>query len=1024
MIYNVKKSCSRLELIIESIQKNVPLNENLRPVTRKIHAILNELIDLQPGSSWNLEKRQHTQTLETLGRLRQTIDQLPLEKGAQSRLIEKIVTLQSSIEASPFRVNQEPKKVKVDFPLAFFCDIDVADDNGAIAEDIKFAIQEGLPFVTTPQVLCGTDQKDSLDQLIEYEMLILENKDKWEIFKQMPEQGEGLLVFLPKKIYPDLTGKMLIKAFDLNENLVPLKAHEAFKRPVEKCSMENFINIFAKGIKNKVFYLSGHGNGEYVGGLNQSHYNDYLNLLDAQKCAMLTVKSCLSGGKSSLFNLAENKNGHSYLTIVQSIGDYPTVAGQEADQNISPFLSSMIHWLQNPKQKPTITELRTLVEKVEGNKSKKIVNFKQAYFPHSAGISGGFRTISEQGGRMFALTHIDVKRALLSGQLDEKVITIDGAEGLALHTTIVPISLQFQGKNPNLFSQLPGQGHHFIKEIHLINDSTALNYLQCVCWENQNLSIRDQKGYFIKKITNPSETKVIENVALCLSQDFSSALWQEGSQHYYMDSINWTPLEISPLAYDLVFHQCVEETSPDEKSIRATTAGNEDRKLLEATINEQFMSEEIYNELFGSKSNQGLLFTLEDENALCDACLKETSNEGRVELLSWLVNNDRHSLALKFMTKAQIDPNSKDLLGYTLLCSAIKNKAFALIDDLLSRCQVDADSLVEAVRKRILTTHLSNNKYLSEQDIKIAFKDKDATALGIVLDDLTQPLSEECFRFLTKLNPHLVNQISSKAPTFLGSYLNSEMAVDLLLEAGANPNLGTPSALSLAVHRGDTELIAKLLKANGNPFLKDSSGKIPLIEALLYAPVEVVKLLMDGRDPPDMMIDERRIGPVLASLFTGDEEKIKLVEGLEINNTHPTPGSMKLVDHIFNRLKCLNSLEEFNSKVKELVQTRPVFSLKAFQHAIAQFQIDGDVSLCEFILDKAPYNFEIFQALSEGTPENQEIRLKFAQRYLQRFPEEITPKFRDKAWQRTDRSSCNYSPFYRDLLNSLRQSTA
>jgi len=99
---------------------------------------------------------------------------------------------------------------------------------------------------------------------------------------------------------------------------------------------------------------------------------------------------------------------------------------------------------------------------------------------------------------------------------------------------------------------------------------------------------------------------------------------------------------------------------------------------------------------------------------------------------------------------------------------------------------------------------------------------------------------------------------------------------EALLRVKADPNLGHPSALVIAIQQRDVKLVEKLLDAGGKPFVADDSGVIPFFEAIYRSSPEVLKMLLERPDCNLKMEDKAEITPAIAVLLAGNKEKIAL----------------------------------------------------------------------------------------------------------------------------------------------------
>lgn len=129
---------------------------------------------------------------------------------------------------------------------------------------------------------------------------------------------------------------------------------------------------------------------------------------------------------------------------------------------------------------------------------------------------------------------------------------------------------------------------------------------------------------------------------------------------------------------------------------------------------------------------------------------------------------------------------------------------------------------------------------------------------------------------------------TTKNPLMVASYHGFKDVVQLLLEAGANPNKsfgGGPTPLLHAVRHGLKEVAQILLEYGADPNIADENGFTPLYESIVYFPfdfsVDLIKLLLENGAEVDHEIKfrwhELRCTPLLKAVSYGNEEVIQIL---------------------------------------------------------------------------------------------------------------------------------------------------
>ncbi len=172
----------------------------------------------------------------------------------------------------------------------------------------------------------------------------------------------------------------------------------------------------------------------------------------------------------------------------------------------------------------------------------------------------------------------------------------------------------------------------------------------------------------------------------------------------------------------------------------------------------------------------------------------------------------------------------------------------------------------------------------TEPDFLRAINLEDATAVGGFLQAGINPNAknekgETALTFAIRYkDPKIAKLIIEKAdlnlrdgagntPLFAAIKFDKEDIFDLLLEKGADPNgsgrasekTENQTALFVAIMQGREDLVKKLLDKNADPNIADSTGALPLSEAVLRrnSTPEIVKMLLDkGANPNGQEADK------------------------------------------------------------------------------------------------------------------------------------------------------------------------
>lgn len=981
----------------------------------KIVSNLGEILhDIESQASQGftpLTKLLRNETIAVLEDLALSIDSVSqkseLHKIADVRT--RILEIKATVESAPVYKEKKVKQLEV-IPIAFFCDLDCPDHNGAIYSGLKNALVQQIPFVTTRSLLRASGQDGEMaGTYLLNEALLLKEKDNWDIY----QRGE-MLVFMPRSLHPDKSPQEKLQALDFQTDgrLKTISVNEALQGAQKECDIDDFTSLFVpKPQANKLFYLAGHGSATTVGALKLKNFRKYLDFLDIHGSGGSAITSCSSGGSPTLShiressleaNFFEREKPHSFPTIVLSIGDFSTLSKQEGEQDLKGLLSAFAAFSGNTID-PSYVKLRKKMDEIMGGRAKVTANSIKLYPAHSAGIPVGFRPLDE-GQKGFSITYTSVKKAELidkalfnkkvneSKVKDEKIqdsqindinmtpkstIRVPSAIHVEVNPLVVSVPIEFTKSNPILLSMMPGKGHHYIHSFQLAAKSqeTPMDFIKKTV--DFHRVTHAHHGFFIGEIKG--QNKTIQDVVLYLHPQGACCLWREGEK-YYMSNSKGEPKEISPLAYELCCYDIQQATCPLKKAIRALSAGQEREEDFAAHITPQFVSSRFHS--------------LFDETKKPIACvpnilevIKDNTLQEKEALVLFLLNRKDVDTAFKIYQSVQMDPNIKDYQGNPLLNLVIEDHADEFFEYLLQQ-NVDVN-VVNALGFPTLTraigvlTNLYDPQTTSQEESKEIIQAKKIFELLLNHPSINLEAKNKWgWTPLAAALPHRelvkklidkeasINPISKQNLSALAYFvrINDMESVELLLEFKAELNHGKHSPLTEAIYNNNLPMINRLLEAGTKAFEADAAGKVPFMEAILKASPEIVKTLMEQKDCD--LAAEGKESPMRTALISGNDEKIKLL----LDKRAPLPengiGSKVIYkrlllshdDSTFQKLIENNQQEGFQNEVssvlyknhmtlwKELVEAGKIIPAAALHAALSNLPEKKQES-CQWLID-------------------------------------------------------------------------
>lgn len=1011
---NIQSNCGKLLDLCNYLQNNKNITEadfqnTISSISKEILRLEKNVVDIT-----RLSPRYKENVIHVLKNLESEFENRTL-------CVEKVQEIKNQIVQVQKEVQNIPSE-KIGLKIAIFADFDgTTDANGSIIKRVSLALEQNVPFITTRSMLTGSaiqegEGRQKILQTKKIESLLLDKQSEWEIYQfndsNSKEQGE-LLIFLPRKVLPELSGKEKLQALDFksDESLKPISAVQALQRPKGNHSIHDLFKIFEQNPKtDKLFYIFGHGNEERVASLLSENYQLFLDFLETQRCKGLLVTSCDAGGTSSLLNLPQRplekpgvsrfidqEKTHHFPTIVRSIGDFSTLSNQESEDNISLFLDEVSTLIEDSPQ--SISAFRKRLSNLERG-DKSFENFMKVYFPRSPGISGGFRAIGETG-QDYSLTYITAKKNEHLSK-DKQELSIKNKEILEIQPLATQVPLVFKESNPTMISMIPGKGHHFLRSIQLAGSSTIpTEFIKNNFNVYDKRSFSGESAFFIETLKGKN---ALEDVILYFTPNQCMSLYKEGNQCYLLDKNGVKA--ITPFQYTLISQEIEEATRGTESAIRTASAGQETESVFRESLNRSF---DLTSWMQGTNDKERLEFI--NSKSLTD-------NE-KAELVFFLLKRNDTSLAFELIKNGSLSPNIKDIYRVPLISYAIRQNNQALIDYLFQR-KVDLNvhdpsqsgdtPLHQAIKrgdKKLVERMLSDDQVKLElenefnlsplfyaignyPDIFEILKNKGMEKGMTRIDHLNskgETLLSKCMTF------HKLKMVNSSLEA--GAVPNKELKmVNSLLAAGADPNKGKPSALTQAMYTSDLNLVKQLLDHGGKPFEKDSSGLVPFVEAVLWGSSEMVQLLLDRPDCNMNIQDCDLVTPLIAAFSSGNRDKIDAIKRKNapliaafssenqdvieaIKEKNPkfnvpwSPAIQALIGAIKDEGLLAQLLEDSKTAsdlfqkelLKLLLENNPKYLLKYIESAPFDFNSENGISLFFEIGEKAAINFEKYKDL-------------------------------------------------------------
>lgn len=777
----------------------------------------------------------------------QSLEYLKIHPLAIQRIHQRLIRSEKSILSELKEKEQPVSAAKVDCRLAFFCDIDAPDYNGAIATFAWDALQSQIPFVTTSSLFTGAKVTRGTLAPVNLEGYVKNHEREWRIFK-----NGNFIIFIPEKLTRGLSNPEALSLFDFHppDLFRCISASEAGEMSETPPSLDEFFSLFSpESSRSKLIWMAGHGGIGRPAGLTALHYTQFLQFMKRQCCVGLTVSSCFAGGASSLLHLpqhAEDEQTVNFPVIIRSIGDFPTLTGMSAEKDVAFFLDHLETLIESSGS-ITIPKMKRMLLAAEQGRMKRDTNLVQIYLPPSGPSPGGFRSIGESAASD-SLTFGRLRREQLEAEKSKRSeIVVKNKKLLEIHPLVVDIPLSFEGNPPLLLSMIPGRAHHFLKEIYL-DTPRLIHYFRRMFHEYQSRKLGVAKAFVVDTIKEGKLEK--RQCIFFLQPEGNSLLLFRHGNAFFMTDPSGRAYGITSFHYLTSLHHFLSFTQPSDQSIRSQTGGQQS----EVDFIRLISSEEFWGPKYGDYLSLKPLFdppfvaklTGQTFLRFIETNLQSFVPDDYAQLAFLLLQYRRIDLVRLLLTRGHITANVKDWSGNPLLVAAVSLKEHEFVRYLLehggnvntAQASTGMTPLHAAVQTgdRQMTALL-----LTHPDVLVDSLDQEgltAMAYGWRNPQLFQLFKEK------RASLNIPDKEGKTILSHLCSRTLDRQLMKKLLEAGADPNVGYPSPLFWAISRGDVEAVQLLLSYGANPFNR-GPRESDFIEAIKIGNLAVLELFLE-----------------------------------------------------------------------------------------------------------------------------------------------------------------------------------
>lgn len=765
------------------------------------------------------------------------IDYFAKEIGG-AKLEEKVLKVTCELlEKMEVSENQMPDDA---VRLVFVNDAESLDHNGAMSLLASSALRARMPLITSWSVISGDNIESSNGKDRKIQALrsaIYENFEKFNIYKQI--HGE-FLIFLPK--WQETLEDLGLQPAEL---VKVSKIEEIFEQPrVWDRTIDSFFSLFDENkITRKNIVISGHGGSQRIAAFSHQNYRKFLTFIQKTGTEHLRVVSCnggsknlfqhkLSDGTSPDFPITVMSRGNFNTTVIQARGIYKT------------------HYSDFEKFKNIQIPHHLAFHKATRMSFSKFNNMPHVRLPSKRKELQFFRPIGKhQDFKNTILTNNALSRIKLAPfhpagrshvyppQIRHKSprLNIINRGAFEIYPLVIDIPVNISQKIPFFHSLIPGNCHHYFKELNI--DSDFNNLLKSAY--SIGLTCKANKAFFFETVNAPGKT--YREAMLFYSKDNCYLIYQEGSK-FYKEAISnkgkITREAISAHKFQFMILSSLMKTLPAQKAIDKS-----------AGVKEKFKA--VWN-IVKKKKEFGLqneLFEMPDDQIDHDKCnqwiAKYKSNPQNLFEIALFLKKPK--IALSILNFYKINLNKRDALGNSLFVQAIFSKDRDLVQKFLA---LKAKGNQESA------------KGITPLVAAVAFKDV------------------ELINQLLEHYPNIAKSKNGKEQPLL--YSNNSKIWELLIQKGANPHhrnsdkqafaysdcavfpksieeykemqkikevkllFDLPSILVQAIRSGDLNYVQFLLKEGFDPLKRSKNGQIPFIEAACSTP-EIFALVSKGR---------------------------------------------------------------------------------------------------------------------------------------------------------------------------------